>query len=235
MRNTINLLCCNISTCLAVDTIPYICRKEIDTKNNGIIECKMNLLQFLFRILSFLYPYKLHFKLHSVRDVVYSLWIKNFVGHVGRHTKICYPCSLQGGGYKNIMIGNDTVIWANSILGCWVKYNLQDFPNASISIGNHCNIGEYNHITAINKITIGDGLLTGRYVIISDNGKQIIVERGKKAAVIINLDEQAATVTIPVTVENGKYRDFVTQKVLQIKKGVLNATLDPMTAYILSK
>ena len=129
----------------------------------------MNLLQFLFRILSFLYPYKLHFKLHSVRDVVYSLWIKNFVGHVGRHTKICYPCSLQGGGYKNIMIGNDTVIWANSILGCWVKYNLQDFPNASISIGNHCNIGEYNHITAINKITIGDGLLTGRYVIISDN------------------------------------------------------------------
>ena len=72
-------------------------------------------------------------------------------------------------------------------------------------------------------------------IIISDNGKQIIVERGKKAAVIINLDEQAATVSIPVTIENGKYRDAVTKQQLQVKKGVLNATLEPMTAYILSK
>ena len=72
-------------------------------------------------------------------------------------------------------------------------------------------------------------------IIISEDGKQIIVERGSKAAVIINLDEQAATVAIPVTIENGKYRDAVTQSVLQVKKGVLSATLEPMTAYILSK
>ena len=72
-------------------------------------------------------------------------------------------------------------------------------------------------------------------IIISDNGKQIIVERGKKAAVVINLDEQAATVAIPVTIENGKYRDSVTNQNLKVKKGVLTATLAPMTAYILSK
>ena len=39
----------------------------------------------------------------------------------------------------------------------------------SIIIGDDCLIGEYNHITACNKITIGDGLLTGRYVYIGDN------------------------------------------------------------------
>ena len=70
---------------------------------------------------------------------------------------------------KNISIGDNTTIASTSILGCWTKYGNQVFPNASITIGNHCSIGEYNHITACNKITIGDGLLTGRYVIISDN------------------------------------------------------------------
>ena len=120
-------------------------------------------------LISFLYPYKLHQKLQSKRDALYTLWIRNFVGHLGEHSRICRPCSLQGGGQKNISIGDYTTIQGTSILGCWTKYGKQEFPNASISIGNHCSIGEYNHITACNKITIGDGLLTGRYVIISDN------------------------------------------------------------------
>lgn len=129
----------------------------------------MKLLQFIFHMFSFLYPYKLHCKLQSARSILYTLWIRNFVGHFGEHSKICYPCSLQGGGQKNISIGDYTTIQGTSILGCWTKYGEQQIPNASITIGNHCCIGEYNHITACNKITIGDGLLTGRYVIISDN------------------------------------------------------------------
>ena len=129
----------------------------------------MRVLRFIFRILSFLYPYKLHCKLQSVRDVFYTLWIRNFIGHLGEHSSICYPCSLQGEGQMHILIGDYTTIQGTSILGCWTKYGQQEFPDASITIGNHCCIGEYNHITACNKITIGDGLLTGRYVIISDN------------------------------------------------------------------
>ncbi len=118
---------------------------------------------------SFLYPYKLHQKLIGYKNKFYTLWIRNFIGHLGEHSRICYPCSLQGGGQKNISIGDYTTIQGTSVLGCWTKYGNQDFPKASITIGNHCSIGEYNHITACNKITIGDGLLTGRYVIISDN------------------------------------------------------------------
>lgn len=38
-----------------------------------------------------------------------------------------------------------------------------------MTIGRQCWIGEYTHITCINKLTIGDGLLTGRFVLISDN------------------------------------------------------------------
>ncbi len=126
-------------------------------------------LSIIFRIFSFLYPYKLHEKILSARNVFYTLWIKNFLGSIGEHSRICYPCSLQGQGQKYITIGDYTTISGSSILGCWTKYGEQQLPNASITIGNHCSIGEYNHITACNKITIGDGLLTGRYVIISDN------------------------------------------------------------------
>ena len=129
----------------------------------------MRVFRFLFRFFALIYPYKFHCKLQSARDFFYTLWIRNFIGRLGEHSRICYPCSLQGGGQKNISIGNNTTIQGTSILGCWTKYGQQEFSNASITIGNHCNIGEYNHITACNKITIGDGLLTGRYVIISDN------------------------------------------------------------------
>ena len=129
----------------------------------------MKFLRILFRILTFLYTYKLHQRLTGYKNTLYTLWIRNFIGHLGEHSRICYPCSLQGGGQHNISIGDYTTIQGTSILGCWTKYGNQQFPNASITIGNHCSIGEYNHITACNKITIGDGLLTGRYVIISDN------------------------------------------------------------------
>ena len=70
-------------------------------------------------------------------------------------------------------------------------------------------------------------------IIYSENGKQIIVERGTKSAVVINLDEQAAQVAIPVTLSNGKYRDAVTGQRFTVKKGILKATLAPMSAYVL--
>ena len=99
---------------------------------------------------------------------IYTIWIRNFIGNVGEHVTIKYPCSLQGGGYRNIKIGVRTTIESHCILGCWEKYGGQQF-NPEIIIGENCWIGEYTQITACNKITIGDGLLTGRYVYIGDN------------------------------------------------------------------
>jgi len=115
-----------------------------------------------------IYPYRLSQRVHSLRDVLYTLWIRNFIGQVGKHSTIASPCSLQGEGQKRIAIGDYTSIQGHSVLGCWEKYGEQQFT-PSIIIGNHCSIGEYNHITACNKITIGDGLLTGRFVYIGDN------------------------------------------------------------------
>lgn len=119
-------------------------------------------------IVSKVCTYNLSLHLHSIRNVFYTMWIRNFIGHVGEHSRVAFPCSLQGGGEEHIEIGESTHISSHCILGCWEKYGHQRFT-PSITIGNHCSIGEYNHITACKKITIGDGLLTGRYVYIGDN------------------------------------------------------------------
>lgn len=104
----------------------------------------------------------------KIRNLIYTCWIKNFIGGIGVNSKICYPCSLWGGGSKHITIGERTIIQGHCILGAWVKYAGEQFT-PTIMIGNDCNIGEHTHITSINKIMIGNGLLTGRYVYIGDN------------------------------------------------------------------
>lgn len=126
-----------------------------------------SILRFFFRIVSMLYSYKLHMRLSAWKNTFYSLWIRNFIGHVGEHSTICHPCGISG--QKNISIGDCSIIQGHSVLSCWTNHGGQAFPNASITIGNHCNIGKFNHITACNKVQIGDGLLTGCYVLISDN------------------------------------------------------------------
>ena len=101
-------------------------------------------------------------------DKIYTLWMRPFLGHLGKHAIIGRSSRLWGGGGKQISIGDDTIIQRHAILGCWTRYHDQTF-SPSITIGDHCNIGEYCHITAINKIVIGNGLLTGRFVLITDN------------------------------------------------------------------
>lgn len=94
------------------------------------------------------------------------------MGSVGEHSVFSRPLLLQGGGQKRIIIGSHTHFGHHCVLGCWKKYGFGEsvrYYEPEIIIGNHCLIGEYCHITAINKITIGDGLLTGRFVYIGDN------------------------------------------------------------------
>ncbi len=116
-----------------------------------------------------IYPYKIHKLFQSALNILHTLWIRNRLGYLGEHSKICYKCRISGGAEKNIIINDYVIFERYSIIECFKHYGKQSFHNAKISIGNHCNIGEYNHITAINGITIGDGVLTGRFVLISDN------------------------------------------------------------------
>lgn len=127
------------------------------------------LFGLLAKLYSYVYTYRVSQWLFSKRNWLYTLWIRNFLGEVGEKCYFRYPLRLEGGGAKRIRIGAQTCISAYCILGCWERYGKSEHYEPEIIIGNNCNIGEFCHITAINKITIGDGLLTGRFVYIGDN------------------------------------------------------------------
>ena len=79
---------------------------------------------------------------------------------------IISPHQLKGEKY--ISIGKGTTINKGVILTAWDKYGEQSFT-PSIKIGDNCSIGEYAHITACKEIIIGNNVLTGRRIYISDN------------------------------------------------------------------
>ena len=124
-------------------------------------------LVLLLNLVSKLFTLKLRSKFTSYRNWLNTLWIQNFLGSIGKGSVIGCGCGLEGWGNKGIVIGNYTSIGKNSILGAWREYNDKEY-NPTIKIGNNCSIGEYNHITSCDSVVVGDGVLTGRFVYISD-------------------------------------------------------------------
>ena len=71
-------------------------------------------------------------------------------------------------GAEYIELGDNVYFSHSTILTAWDKYESQSY-SPIIKIGNNCHFGAYNHITAINRIEIGEYCLTGKWVTITDN------------------------------------------------------------------
>ena len=71
-------------------------------------------------------------------------------------------------GEQYISIGDDFSLGNYSRLTAWDTFHEQTF-SPEIIIGNNCKIGQEAHITAINKISIGNNVLMGTKVLITDN------------------------------------------------------------------
>lgn len=67
-----------------------------------------------------------------------------------------------------ISLGGGATIGAHSIVTAWSAYHGQAF-NPAIEIGDATSIGAFCHLTAIDRITIGKGVLFGMNVTVSDN------------------------------------------------------------------
>ena len=98
--------------------------------------------------------------LYSILRLWYRPRFKRLDGQVR------FPREIRGGKY--ISVGEGTVILRDAILTAWDRYGKQTFT-PSLTIGRNCALGEHIHLSACNSITIGDNVLTGRYVYISDN------------------------------------------------------------------
>ena len=93
-----------------------------------------------------------------------SRWKFSFK-HFGRNSILYHNTQVLDP--QNITIGDDVIFFKDCILESWYTAEKEIIP--TIVIGNHCRFGEYTHITSSNKIVIGDNLLTGRFVLITDN------------------------------------------------------------------
>ena len=117
---------------------------------------------------SYIFPFSFWTKLSSFIIVAcYTGWIKREFKHFGYGSYI-KPTFSYLLGQKYISIGNNSNISSNVQLTAWDKYQGQRFL-PEIIIGDNCSIGEGAHITAINKIQLGNNVLLGKKVLITDN------------------------------------------------------------------
>lgn len=79
---------------------------------------------------------------------------------IGKGIKLAPGMKL--GNANHISLGNNVSVMSHCVLECTGYL-------AEMVLGNNISIGEYSHITCAQKMVIGDGLLTGRYVLITDN------------------------------------------------------------------
>lgn len=71
-------------------------------------------------------------------------------------------------GAQYIHIGEGTIVGRNSTLSARYQWGNRLY-SPSIVIGENCNLGDFCHLSCVNRIVIGDNLLTGKWVLISDN------------------------------------------------------------------
>lgn len=117
-------------------------------------------------VINYIFNYKFSKFIKLLAYNFYTFWMLPNLKKVGNRVRFNWPLNLIGG--KHITLGNGVVFGKNCVLNAWDKYNNTKL-NPCIDIGDNCSFGEYNHITCVNKIIIGNNLLTGRWVTISDN------------------------------------------------------------------
>lgn len=127
----------------------------------------INISLVLFvKIFSCVYNYSTYSKILNMYNFIYSIWMSNQFKLFGPNSVVCPGLNLIGG--DKILIGNNVFIGKGCIINAWEQYKGQKF-NPKIEIGNGVSIGEFCHLTSILSIKIGNNVLMGRRILISDN------------------------------------------------------------------
>lgn len=99
--------------------------------------------------------------------ILNTLLVKTEIQKIGKGSRFLPGGYINGGKY--IQVGCNSLIDKNvSITAQYVKGITTD-ENVMVAIGDNCRIGQYSHITGINGIRIGNGVMTGPAVLITDN------------------------------------------------------------------
>lgn len=118
------------------------------------------------KVLSLLRPTAISDLRHSLATNIYTGYHCRRFRHWGKAALLAYRADKLI-GLQHISVGEHTELGRHIRLTVWQQPHTTATP--SITIGKRCRIGDYSHITAINGITIGDDILTGSNVLITDN------------------------------------------------------------------
>lgn len=123
---------------------------------------------FFGRIISYIIPHKLSYQWEAVKFTFFAGYKSRYFQSLGANSALGMHTTYIG--EQNISIGQDTIIGDYGILAAYHYYPTthQNF-HPQILIGNNCNIGPQSHITAINKVILGNSVRTGPRVLITDN------------------------------------------------------------------
>lgn len=110
--------------------------------------------------------------LHPISTILSNVIAYIYTGYYSRKfakfgsNNLILPYFQMTRGFDSIEIGSNCILGHNLQLTLWHN---TDYPSSKIIIGNNSAIGDNSHITAINRIIIGDNVLMGKRVLITDN------------------------------------------------------------------
>lgn len=114
---------------------------------------------------AYIWPPSMSCRCRVLFDYINTGRLKNRFKYIGKDVCICKNVRIVGG--SNIEIKENTYICQDCAITAFATEG--DIKRTIIEIGPNCVLGAQNHITACNSIVIGEGLRTGKYVLISDN------------------------------------------------------------------
>ena len=125
-------------------------------------------LLFIGSICGLLVNPKVEYLWRQIKVYLYTGMVRRRYKHFGKRTFL-QPHTIYR-GEKYISLGDNIWIGDYGYLTAHDYYAMTDQHfSPSLTIGNNCSIGARSHITCTHSITIGDNLLTGPNVLITDN------------------------------------------------------------------
>ena len=102
----------------------------------------------------------------GIRDRFASVWYNSYIK--GADDSSFFSRNMNLSGTEFMRIGAHSSFGENSVLHCW-PFLADEGITPRLSIGNNCCFGAYLRIECVDCVEIGNDLLTGRYILITDN------------------------------------------------------------------
>jgi len=125
-----------------------------------------SILNYIVKIFSVFYSYETGKRLKNYKNTIYSYWLRNSIAKCGKEFYIQSPAYFKGAQY--MIIGENFFSGNRLRLECWDLFAGCKFIPKLI-IGNNVSMNYNVHIGCIDSVTIGNNVLFGSNILITDH------------------------------------------------------------------